>query len=261
MIWDYTNNRPLGPIRELSISPNSFREEFDEWFEQESERGVYNENDLHSVRSAIESVGYDLHDFMHTHAYNMIPNAKLREYFLVYQCLGNSPSMKFITYDTEEFKTMGDVDILFRARDMYWCNRQSLSDFDIYCRYYFCETEEDMWDVFADGVGNLWELCRYYDSDKDKKLKTLQYIYGAENKYIKATTGKSHQTCPQSVKDEIVSIIKEDFLNGMDEDFFDEENYKMALFAWNLCIPEIKQEFVKDDYALKMLKRILQETI
>ena len=47
----------------------------------------------------------------------------------------------------------------------------------------------------------------------------------------------------------------------MDADFFNEDNYEKALFAWNLSIPEIRQEFIKDDSALRMLKRILQETI
>ena len=107
MIWNYTNNRPLSSYRELTVSPVSFRKEVEEWLEQETERGVYNAEGLQSVKSALESVNYNLHEFMLTHAYGMISDTRLREYFLVYQCLGNSPSMKFITYNTEEFKFKG----------------------------------------------------------------------------------------------------------------------------------------------------------
>lgn len=222
MIWNYTNNRPLNSIRELSISPDYFREEFDEWFEQESDKGVYNEDDLQSVRSAIDNVGYNLHDFMLTHAYNMIPNIKLREYFIVYMCLGTSPSSKFILYDTKEFEVLEGVDILYKAKDMRWGSQKSVSNFDIYCRYYFCETEEDIWDIFADGCGDIHKLSSYYyDKDKEKERKALNYILNNENKYLKAATGKGYQTCPQSVKDEIISILKNDFPNNLEANILD----------------------------------------
>ena len=233
MIWNYTNNRPLGTKRELKVSPDSLRKDLEEWIEQESKRGVYHTEGLQSIISALDSVGYNLHDFMLTHAYNMIPDTKLREYFVVYMCLGSSPSMKFIPYNTDEFKGMDDagVDILYKARDMKWGSQKSVSDFDIYCRYYFCEAEEDVLDIFADGVGDIRQLATYYyDQDKNKELNALQYIYGAENKFLKATTGKLYQTCPQSVKDEIVSILKDHFLDGMDDDSY-EENNAHSLFA------------------------------
>jgi hypothetical protein len=236
MIWNYTNNRPLGPIRELSISPESFRKEFDEWFNYEFDRNVFNEDDLQSIRSTLESVSYNLHNFMLTHAYNMISDAKLREYFVVYMCLGNSPSMKFIPYNTDEFKGMDDagVDILYRARDMRWGSQGSVSDFDIYCRYYFCETEEDVLDIFVDGVGDVRQLSTYYhDQGQDKELKALQYIYGAENKFLKSTTGKSFQTCPQSVKDEILSILKDYFLDDIDDSYDDNDAHSMFVAATN----------------------------
>lgn len=264
MIWNYAENRPYGSYRELRVDPDSFREEVNEWIEEELKNDTFDVKGLQSVRIALDSVGYDLHEFMLSHAYNVISDAKVKEYFVVYWCLGTSPSAKFVPYNTEDYKGMDDagVEILYKAKDMRWGSRNSVSDFDILCRYYFCETEEDIWDIFADGVGDLWQLCSYYyDQDKDKELKALQYIYGADKKYLKATIGKSHQTCPQSVKDEIVSILKNDFFDGMDADFFNEDNYEKALFAWNLSIPEIRQEFIKDDSALRMLKRILQETI
>lgn len=232
MIWNYVNNRPLGSIRKLSISSDSFREDCDEWFELESDRGVYNKIELQSVRSAIENVGYNLHDFMLTHAYNMIPDTKLREYFVVYMCLGTSPSAKFISYNTEEFKGMDDagVNILYRARDISWGSRNSVSDFDIYCRYYFCETEEDVLDIFADGVGDVRQLSTYYhDQGQDIELKALQYVYGAENKYLKYTTGKSFYTCPQSVRDEILSVLKDYFLDGLDDSY--DNNDVHSIFA------------------------------
>lgn len=233
MVWNYIENRPLGSYREVSNKPESFCIDVNKWIEEELDNSTFDSKGLQSVRSALESVGYDLHKFMLSHAYNLISNVKVKEYFVVYWCVGTSPSAKFLPYNTEEYKGMDDagVDILYRAREMYWGGQKNVLDFDIYCRYYFCETEEDVLDIFADGVGDIRQLATYYyDQDKNKELNALQYIYGAENKFLKATTGKSYQACPQSVKDEIVSILKDHFLDGMDDDSF-EDNNAHSLFA------------------------------
>jgi hypothetical protein len=43
----------------------------------------------------------------------------------------------------------------------------------------------------------------------------------------------------------------------MDDDFFDEKNIEQAKSAWNTGILEIRQEFVRDDHTLNILKQIL----
>lgn len=262
MVWNYVNNRPYGKYRELTISPDSFKAEVEKWIKEMKEIGCLDASGEKNIRSSLQSVGYDLHQFMLSHSYNLITNNRLRDYFLVYNCLANSPSASMIQINTDEYKTMGDVNILAKSNDLRWGNQNKVSESDVYCRLYFCESLQDVLDIFVDGLGDVKSLYDYLmQRDENKALEAILYIYNAENKYIKETTGKSCQTCPHSVKEEIVSIIKEDFLNGMGEGFFDEKNYKKALFAWNLCIPEIKQEFIKDESTLRMLKRILQETI
>ena len=262
MVWNYANNRPYGECRELTISPDSFKAEVEKWIEEMKDIGFLDASGEKNIRSSLQSVGYDLHQFMLSHSYNLITDNRLREYFLVYNCLANSPSASMIQINTDDYKTKWDVNILAKSNDLRWGNQRTVSESDVYCRLYFCESLQDVLDIFVDGQGDVKSLYDYLtQKDENRALEAILYIHNAENKYIKETTGKSSHTCPRSVKEEIVSIIKEDFLNGMDEDFFDEDNYKMALFAWNLCIPEIKQEFVKDDNALRILKRILQETI
>ena len=74
---------------------------------------------------------------------------------------------------------------------------------------------------------------------------------------MKETTGKSFKTCPASVKEKIVSILIDDYFGGMDDDFFDKKNIEQAKSAWNTGILEIRQEFVRDDHTLNILKQIL----
>lgn len=262
MVWNYVNNRPYGKCRELTISPDSFKAEVEKWIEEMKDIGFLDIAGEKNIRASLQSVGYDLHQFMLSHSYNLITDNRLREYFLVYNCLSNSPSANMIQINTDEYKTMGDVNILAKPKDLRWGNQDSLSASDVYCRLYFCESLQDVLDIFADGQGDVKSLYDYLlRENENKALEAILYIYKIENKYIKETTGESSKTCPQSVKEEVVSILKEDILAGMNDEFFDKDNYEKALFAWNLEIPEIRQEFIRDDDALRILKRILQESI
>ena len=153
---------------------------------------------------------------------------------------------------------MSDIDILYRAEDFSWGGNEKVSDFDIYCRLFFCESEEDVWDIFADGIGNLEELINYYRlHDEEKAMKALLYIYSANNKFIVATTGKIYQTIPKTVKEEVVSILRDRYFEGMCDDFFIEENLEQAKLAWNTGVVEIRQEFVRDENAINILKKII----
>ena len=144
MIWNYTNNRPFGECRELTISPKLFKAEVEKWVSEQKEQELISAAGEQSLNAALKSVGYDLHQFMWNHAYNMISDAKLREYFVVYMCLSYSSSQKIIPYNTVENRLMGDVDILTKSHDMRWGDTTTVSDMDIYCRLYFCETEKDV---------------------------------------------------------------------------------------------------------------------
>lgn len=141
---------------------------------------------------------------------------------------------------------------------MNWGQHNTISCFDIYCRYYFCESEEDIWDIFADGIGNLEELINYYrQDDEEKAMKALLYIYSANNKLVAATTGKNYQTIPKTVKEEVVSILRNEYFEGMYDNFFIEENLEQAKLAWNTGVVEIRQEFVRDENTINLLKKII----
>lgn len=258
MIWNYAYNRPYDEYRELTICPEKFKAEVSQWVSEEKEQGLLDADGEQCITNSLESVGYNLHEFMSAHAYNMISNASLREYFIVYVCLAYSPSHMFIPFNIEEYKLMGDINILRKANDLNWGQGKTVSCFDIYCRYYFCEKEEDIWDIFADGIGNLEELINYYrQDDEEKAMKALLYIYSANNKFVAATTGKNYQTIPKSVKEEVVSILKDDFFDGMYDDFFKKENLEKAKLAWDTGVVEIRQEFVRDENAINILKKII----
>lgn len=258
MIWNYQYNRPYDKYRKLTVSPDIIKAEVSQWVCDQKEQGLLDDNGEQCIINSLESVGYNLHDFMLAHAYGMISNASLREYFIVYICLAYSPSHKFIPFNIEEYRLLGDIHILRKANDMNWGHQNNISCFDIYCRYYFCETEEDIWDIFADGIGNIEELYNYYaQADIEKAIKCLLYIYNNENKFIKITTGKSFKTCPVSVKNIIVSLLMEDCFGGMNDDFFIEENLEKAKLAWDTGVVEIRQEFVRDEKAISILKKII----
>lgn len=258
MIWNYSMNRPYGECRELTISPDLFKAEVEKWIEEMKEIDFLDAVGEQSIRSSLESVGYDLHQFMLSHSYNMIKDYRLREYFLVYNCLAYSPSANMILVNTEEYETMGDVNILAKSNDLRWGSQNTVSDSDVYCRLYFCESLQDVLDIFADGQGDVDSLYDYL-MWKDEKiaLEALLYIYNAENKLMKTVSGESYKTCPESVKKNVVSILKNRFFEGMYDEFFDEANFENAKLAWDLDIPEIRKEFIRDDHSLAMLKKIL----
>lgn len=258
MIWNYSYNRPYDECRELTVSPETFKANVEQWIAEGKEQELLDATGEREITSSLESVGYNLHQFMLTHAYNMISDKSLREYFVVYMCLAYSPSKKLLPYNMEEHRLMGDIDVLYRSDDYRWGSKKNVSDFDIYCRLYFCESEQDVWDIFADGIGEIDSLYRYYiREDEDKALKVLLYIYGDDDKFMRAYTGKSFKACPESVKEKIVSILINDYFGGMYDEFFDNDNIDQAKLAWNTGILEIRQEFVRDEHALAILKEIL----
>ena len=267
MIWDYAYNRPLGKTRDLTINPSEFKSEVEEWLE-ESKDNVFFDTGLNeikycedleqNIKASLECVKYNLHQFMLSHAYNMIKDTHLREYFIVHHCLSNSPSSRMIEFDLDFFPETG-VNILAKSEDMRWGVMKTVSDADIYCRLYFCESEYDIWDIFADGVGDVKSLYFYYmgEHESDKAFMALRYIYNYEDKFLMAVGHRAHKTCPESVKKGIESILIDYYFDRMDDSFFDEKNIERVQEAWNTGILEVRKEFLKTEQSLKMLKEIL----
>lgn len=329
MIWNYHTNCPKGDCRELSISPESFKKEIEEWLEENLYSGFLGTTEEQCIRSAMESVGYNLHLFMLSHSYDKISNDRLREYFLIYNCLSHSPSSTLIKINSEEYAEGYDVNMRYKADDMRWGkwgDKSIISDSTVYCRLYFCENEHDIWDIFADGAGDidsLYDYYAYYNENKEKALEAMLYIYNVENKlYPRKESAKPESVrktianildgkflddmCDKDfskdeqdvwnifadgecdidnlydyymsdkgdrtkaleallyiynkterVKNLIEKILINDFFDGMDDEFFDDANFDNAKLAWDLGIQAIRQEFIRDDHALAMLKRIL----
>jgi hypothetical protein len=318
-------NCPQGGCRELTVNPVSFKEQIEGWLEDNRRDSDFlDASDEQRIRSSLDRVGYDLHQYMMSHAYDEIANNRLKEYFLVYNCLAYSPAIKLIKINSEEYKETYDVDMRYIANDMRWGkfgNKSTVSYSTVYCRLYFCETEQDIWDIFADGVGDIDSLYDYYAYDKDdeeKALDVLLYIYNVKNKkgskpksvknsiagilerefledrhivyfsknehdiwdifadgaedldslydyyaYEKKDKNKAFEAIwyiynkKVGVRGCIAKILKNKFFEGMDDDFFNRNNFLNAKFAWDLNIPEIRQEYIRDDHALAMLKKIL----
>ena len=144
MNWNYAYNCPYDKYRELTVCPEKFKAEVSQWVSELKEQGLLDADGEQCITNSLESVGYNLHEFMLAHSYDMITDASLREYFIVYMCLAYSPSHNFIPFNMEEYRQMGDINILRKANDMNWGQHNTISCFDIYCRYYFCESEEDI---------------------------------------------------------------------------------------------------------------------
>lgn len=233
----------------------------EEWLEESKENGFFDVglNEIkycddfeQNIKATLDCVKYDLHQFMLSHAYNMIKDAHLREYFIINFCVSNSPSADFIYLDYYYGET--GVNICAKSDDMHWGGMKTVSDSDIYCRLYFCESEDDIWDIFADGVGDIRSLYWHYISNNIKKvLSALLYVYNKEESIM----GHYFNTCPESVKKEIESILINQYFDGMYDDFFDEKNIERAQEAWNTEILEVRKEFLQSEHSLKMLKRIL----
>lgn len=267
MIWNYAYNRPLGNVRELTISPNDFKSKVEEWLEESKENGFFDigldeiqySNDLEqNIKDSLECVKYDLHQYMLSHSYSVIKDSRLKDYFIVHHCLSNSPSSEMIEFDLDYYPETG-VNICAKSDDMRWGGAKTVSDPDIYCRLYFCESENDIWDIFADGVGDVKSLYFYYmgDRESDKAFTALRYIYNYEDKFLKAVGDHTFKTCPESVKKEIESILIDYYFDGMDDEFFDEKNIERAREAWDTGILEVRKEFLKTEHSLKILKGIL----
>ena len=267
MIWNYAYNRPLGNVIDLTINPSEFKSEVEDWLEESKENGFFDtgldeikycEDLEQNIKDSLECVKYDLNQYMLSHAYLSIRDSSLRNYFIVHYCLSNSPSSEMIEFDSDYYPETG-VNICAKSDDMRWGGAKTVSDSDIYCRLYFCESENDIWDIFADGVGDVKSLYFYYmrNHESDKAFTALLYIYNYEDKFLKAVGGRVHKTCHESVRKDVESILIDYYFDGMDDGFFDENNIERVQEAWNTGILEVRKEFLKTEHSLKILKGIL----
>lgn len=254
MIWNYFENRP-SHVRKAQLTPDELKKEVEERLRIAPDYGFYSDAEYseeaeRQIRASLESVNYDMNEYMLTHSYNMIEDEDVREGFLIAHFLFKSPSDEMFFFDELEISR---IDFFTKADDMYdnWKiyherrRADEINKFDIYYRLYFCETEKDIWDIFADGVGNIDNMFDYYYSqdDDDKTYKFLMYVYLSLH-------------CPQSVKNKIIDILINVYFKGMDKEFFQDENLEKVQQAWDTELLEVRTEFLKCESGIQMLKKI-----
>ena len=210
---------------------------------------------VNEVRSAFKSVAYDLREFYKGETPDIISARKVRYQVLSY-FLEWSPLKYILTSndpDNKDYfgngKLLAEQEFLFRKdkRDS-WSPQQGhvyyLKDY-ILEELFFIESEEEFWDWIAEGNGNYEELSAFYKDNysEDKQFDFLTYV-------IKKDTDE---------RELYVEELKENCLYMNYWDFFTESHWETAKKAWDSGIIELRQEFVRDDEAIAMLKRILSE--
>lgn len=258
MVWDYFENRPLGHVRKAQLTPDELKKEVEDWLYEMADRNQwrwldyeaeYSEETERQIRASLESVNYDMNEYMLTHSYKMIEDEDVREEFLRLFFLYHSPSGELIYfYDEKRIDFFTKADDMYENWRIYHARRRSdeINKFDIYYRLYFCETEKDIWDIFADGVGSMFDmfyLYYYSQDDDDKTYEFLMYVYLS-----------SH--CPQSVKNWIVDTLIYTYFKGMNEEFFQDKNLEKVQQAWDTELLEVRTEFLKCESGIRMLKKI-----
>lgn len=263
MIWDYYDNRPFGHVRKAQFTPDELKKEVEKRLRIAPDYGFYSDAEYseeaeRQIRASLESVNYDMNEYMLTHSYNMIEDEDVREGFLIAHFLFKSPSDEILYFDELEISR---IDILTEADDMneiwkiYHERRRAdeINKFDIYYRLYFCETEKDIWDIFADGVGsidNMFDLYYYSQDDDDKAYEFLMYVYHCKHKFYHSVT------CPQSVKNRIIDLLINVYFKGMHEEFFQDKNLEKVQQAWDTELLEVRTKFLKCESGIRMLKKI-----
>lgn len=116
------------------------------------------EQDVRTHLSAFSIEGLSLDEFMSQHKYR---NIEVR-----------LPLMEELLHLTACFKTKAVADHLSDIVDSVTLMSRIFDGVtgderaDLLCRLYFCEKEEDFWDIFLEGVGNPMDWARSYAGER-----------------------------------------------------------------------------------------------
>lgn len=226
---------------------------------------------LHSFFSNID---FDVDEFMKARSYNLVADRKERNALLSF-ILNEAP----ISCDIFPDVASGNYIELWEAfhnpdgSNTWKDGGYTHLDEDSMRFLFFCESEYDVWRMFAAGIGDIREMFYYYYKQKKEQSKRFLLnvrrnaqldipAFGFANSIQLATEvskyGKDHG---ELVLADVLAdgILASDFYDIDNESFFDLDNYETAKDAWETGIQSIRKEFVRDNSALAVLKKILDE--
>lgn len=120
------------------------------------ERASYDENaiipELHPVWKAFLRYDFDLNRFLSEKGYDLIEDENLRVEVMmtVFRCLDHHPLSPFMT------------DWLNGSLDFFERENQEVTDTEVLHCFYFCSTEEELWKMMAEGIGDIKSLYLWY---------------------------------------------------------------------------------------------------
>ncbi len=197
---------------------------------------------ISKIQNLFNNVGYSVERFMLNHTWKCIESAKIR-FRLIDEFIFRS------------FRELGILDYVDYCQKVAFLKRNgkndefieyikelSPEDFDNLARLYFCQTESDVWDMYAEGIGSVHDMANFYD-DQEKNLSFLRYIYNRGNH-----------------SDEVIWALEVN-LGMIDYDeFFEKGNMDKIQRAWETGIMEIREKFVHTESSLQRLKEILDKS-
>lgn len=120
------------------------------------EMSSYDENaiipKLHPVWEAFQRYDFDLNGFMSEKGYDLIEDENLRVEVMmtVFRCLDHHPLSPFM------------IDWINGHLDFFERENQEITDMEVLHRLYFCSTEEELWKMMAEGIGDIKSLYLWY---------------------------------------------------------------------------------------------------
>lgn len=247
MIWNKNDNRPLDYKKRLALP----KYELEERMINDVLYRFSSDQKDEALRS-LELSKWDIDEYFYGHSYNLISDRYLR-YTVMQALLEYSPIREvFFTNDFlacwSAFETPGGRNT--------WKDKDGFSylDENSICRLFFCDNEQDVWEYFADGNGDLFLITEYYSQCDETELPFLMYLLNHTDPFIEYTTGEKYRLVPRY--DEVIDLLKDYY--GMEHDsFFSPEGISKAKEVWETGIEDLRVEFVKSEKALAILKQIL----
>ena len=226
---------------------------------------------LHSFFSSID---FDVDEFMKSRSYNLVADRKERNALLSF-ILNEAP----ISCDIFPDVANGNYIELWEAfhnpngNNTWKDGGYTHLDEDTMRLLFFCESERDVWRIFAAGIGDINKMFTYYYRKNEKHSKEF-LLFVRRNALLDIPAFGFAKSLPFAMEVSqygkehgngvIVDVLVDRFLatdyyDIDNEAFFSPDNYEMAKDAWETGILSFRKEFVRDNQALKVLKRILDE--
>ena len=226
---------------------------------------------LHSFFSSID---FNVDEFMKARSYNLVADRKERNALLSF-ILNEAP----ISCDIFPDVASGNYIELWEAfhnpdgSNTWKDGGYTHLDEDTIRFLFFCNSERDVWRMLAAGIGDVNEMFRYcYKKNKKHSKEFLLFVrrnailempaFGfAKSLPLAMEVSKyGHNVGGEVLADVLAeSLLASDYYGVDSDDFFSPENYANVKDAWETGILSIRKEFVRDNQALTVLKRILDE--